>query len=210
MRRERRAWLDCVAVTRSVLGTPEVRERWNDPSALQGWTLSTLAGHVIRGSTILNDYLDAPIPANTNVITAAEYWRRVPGDPTLPIHAGITERARAQAERGLDTGLADLDAGVQRLQAACETEPDGRLVTALANQVLTFDDLLICRCVELTVHTDDLAVSVGIPTPPLPQDATELSIDCLVGAARLRHGDVAVLRALTRRERDAPEALRVI
>jgi len=32
----------------------------------------------------------------------------------------------------------------------------------------------------------------------------------LVGVARIRHGDLAVLRALTRRERDQAQALRVL
>lgn len=210
MRPERRAWLECLAVTRTVLEVPQLRKLWHAPSALDGWTVGTLAGHVIRGATIIGDYLDASVPENADVITATEYWRRVPGDTTLPIHAGISERARAQAERGLDALLADIDEATPRLRAACETEPDGRLTTAFAGLVLTFDDLLICRCVELTVHTDDLCASLGIDTPPLPPGATELTIETLVGAARLRHGDLAVLRALTRRERDAPEALRVL
>jgi hypothetical protein len=33
---------------------------------------------------------------------------------------------------------------------------------------LRFDDFLLTFLVELVVHTDDLAVSVGIPTPDLP------------------------------------------
>jgi len=32
----------------------------------------------------------------------------------------------------------------------------------------------------------------------------------LVGVARIRHGDMAVLRALARRERDPVQALRVL
>jgi hypothetical protein len=64
--------------------------------------------------------------------------------------------------------------------------------------------------VELVVHADDLAASVGVePTPPQPA-ATAVAIDVLVGVARVRHGDMAVLRALARRERDTVRALRVL
>ncbi len=38
----------------------------------------------------------------------------------------------------------------------------------------------------------------------------DLAIEALVDVARVRHGDLAVLRALTRRERDSSEALRVL
>jgi hypothetical protein len=31
---------------------------------------------------------------------------------------------------------------------------------------LTVDDSLLTRVMELIVHTDDLAVSLGVPTPP--------------------------------------------
>ena len=44
----------------------------------------------------------------------------------------------------------------------------------------------------------------------LPPAATGLVIATLVEVARIRHGDTAVVRALTRRERDGAAALRVI
>jgi hypothetical protein len=64
--------------------------------------------------------------------------------------------------------------------------------------------------VELVVHIDDLAVSVGRPTPDLPATATACTIGCLLEIARTRHGDLAVVRALSRRERDPISALRVL
>ena len=60
------------------------------------------------------------------------------------------------------------------------------------------------------VHGDDLAVSLGVDPPLLPPAATGLVIATLVEVARIRHGDIAVVRALARRERDAVDALRVI
>src|SRR5438309_1811510 len=63
---------------------------------------------------------------------------------------------------------------------------------------------------QMTVHADDLAVSVGVEPPRLPFLATTIAIETLVAVARHRHGDIAVLRALARRERDDIDALRVL
>jgi hypothetical protein len=94
----------------------------------------------------------------------------------------------------------------QRLEA----EPPERLVRVFDDMVIRLDDYLATRLVELCVHVDDLAVSLGEPAPPLPEAATGLAVRILVDVARQRHGDRAVLRALTRRERDPAEALRVL
>jgi hypothetical protein len=54
---------------------------------------------------------------------------------------------------------------------------------------------------ELAVHSDDLAVSVGLPTPPLPPGAVDTVVDLLTRLAVRRHGPTSVLRALSRAER---------
>jgi hypothetical protein len=66
---------------------------------------------------------------------------------------------------------------------------------------LMLDDILTTRMMELAVHSDDLAVSVGIATPALPQSAVDTVIDLLSRLAVRRHGPTAVLRALSRAER---------
>ena len=66
---------------------------------------------------------------------------------------------------------------------------------------LRLDDLLITRMMELAVHSDDLAVSVGTATPALRQSAVDTVIDLLSRLAVRRHGPTAVLRALSRAER---------
>jgi hypothetical protein len=71
---------------------------------------------------------------------------------------------------------------------------------------LAVDDLLLTRVMELVVHADDLAVSLGIPTPAMPAEATDATIRLLARVAAWRHGPLAVVRALARRER-APETI---
>jgi hypothetical protein len=54
---------------------------------------------------------------------------------------------------------------------------------------------------EIAVHSDDLAVSVGVETPAFPEEALVPVLGLLTGVALRRHGQVAMLRALSRRER---------
>jgi hypothetical protein len=66
---------------------------------------------------------------------------------------------------------------------------------------LLLDDLLITRMMELVVHSDDLAVSVGIATPALSERAVDTVIELLSRLAVRRHGPTAVLGALSRADR---------
>ncbi|HZE33962.1 MAG TPA: hypothetical protein VE198_21340 [Actinoallomurus sp.] len=68
------------------------------------------------------------------------------------------------------------------------------------------DDFVTSRLLELVVHSDDLAYSVGMPTPELPAEATETVVDLLSRIALRRHGPTNVLRALSRAER-APSSI---
>jgi hypothetical protein len=59
---------------------------------------------------------------------------------------------------------------------------------------------------EIAVHSDDLAVSVGVEPPPLPEAVSRVVRHLLVDLAAQRHGDTAVLRGLARAER-APASI---
>jgi hypothetical protein len=66
--------------------------------------------------------------------------------------------------------------------------------------------MLMTRTMELVVHADDLAVSVGLPTPEFPAEVTGSVIDLLARLSVRRHGPTAVIRAMTRGER-APKTI---
>ena len=68
------------------------------------------------------------------------------------------------------------------------------------------DDFLVVRMVEITVHSDDLAVSVGLTAPSLPPAVLAPVLGLLTRLAVRRHGQSAVVAALTRAER-APAAI---
>jgi hypothetical protein len=59
---------------------------------------------------------------------------------------------------------------------------------------------------EIVVHSDDLAVSIGADTPEFPDDVVSPVLALLTGVAVGRHGATAVVRALTRPQR-APDSI---
>lgn len=62
-------------------------------------------------------------------------------------------------------------------------------------------DFLLTRLVEIVVHTDDLAVSVGVSPPTFAHDALGPVLELLTRLAVDRHGQSAVIGTLARKER---------
>jgi hypothetical protein len=73
---------------------------------------------------------------------------------------------------------------------------------------LTLDDYLTTRLLEIVIHTDDLAVSVGAQPPALPEEATGTVLTLLTRIAASRLGPETVLRAFARKER-APASIAI-
>jgi hypothetical protein len=74
---------------------------------------------------------------------------------------------------------------------------------------LGLDDFVTSRLLELVVHADDLAASLGGPPPELPAGAVDTVVTLLARLAVRRHGAASVLRALSRAER-APTTIAAI
>jgi uncharacterized protein (TIGR03083 family) len=193
-----------------------LEERFARPSALAELTVRALAGHLLRAMTTVETYLDASPPAppsGTAVLSAAGYYGSVlTGDTDLDsdFNRAIRQRAVESAPDSAPDFVLEWTDTAARLVIRLEQEPEDRLVQVFGGHVLRLDDYLVTRLVEVVVHVDDLAVSLEVTPPELPAAATGLVIDTLVAVARARRGDTAVVRALTRRERDTVEALRVI
>lgn len=209
----RTLFCEAIEATSSLVAEPVLKDRFEEPSALAEFSVRGLTGHLRRAMTSVEGYLDQPAPVAGGVISAAEYYASViPDDRDLD-----SDFNRAIRQRGLEaaTGTPDEFAlewtkTATGLIARLRQEPGDRVVQVYGGLVLTLDEYLVTRLVEMVVHADDLAASLGIAPPPLPLAATGLVIDTLVSVARIRHGDAATVRALTRRERDAVDALRVL
>lgn len=207
----RAAFLSTGRVAADLLAMPEVETAWDSPSALPEFTVRGLAGHLLRATGSVEAYLDRPEP-DGDPVSAAEYYVKAVEEPDIhsDVHRAIRQRGEDEAAGGFAAVRDRSYELLERLRERLAAEPQGRKVRAYKDIVLTIDDYLVTRLIELVVHVDDLAVSVRVPPPELPREATDAAIETLVEVALLKHGDLAVLRALTRRERDQVGALRVL
>jgi hypothetical protein len=207
----RQAFIKCSEISLSLLRSPEAAVHWHGPSALPEFSLKGLAGHLVRATGSVRAYLDRDEPDQGAISAAAYYAAAVDvSDIASPLHVAVRQRGEEQAAGGLHALVLQHGSEIEHLKLRLAGEPEDRRIRVFKDLVLLLDDYLVTRIIELTVHTDDLAVSVGLPTPEFPASATALAIEALVDVAILRNGDLAVLRALTRRERDEIEALRVL
>jgi hypothetical protein len=209
MAETRTAFLDAAEVARQVVASPGVAIRWEEPGALSEMTVGALVAHLARAVTNVERSLEAPEPPPVAaVISAAAYFAAVGPDLDSGINVRVRAASAEEALIGHRAVLGRMDRGLDRLRTRLEGEPEGRLVTVRDREVLRLDEYLVTRIIELALHTDDLCVSVGRETPELP--GIGVAIQALVDIAAHRHGELAVLRALARRERDPGQVLRVI
>jgi hypothetical protein len=205
------AFLDAASSAVDLLERPELAGRWWQDSVLPQFPVAALAGHLLRGMTTVGQYLDGPEP-DEDGISAARYFLTVIRSADIDDAAHQAIRARgAEAAAGGPAALAsDAQAALGRLSPRLAGAGAGRRLRVAGGLVMTLDAYLRTRVVELVIHADDLAASLGVELVPPRPDTCAIAIDVLVGVARIRHGDMAVLRALARRERDPVQALRVL
>ena len=212
MKDVKQVFLDCLDWCFPVLSAAEVAARWDRPSVLAEYSVSGLVGHLARQPTVTLEYLAAPEPRDVEPILPGTYYTRVlpTDDITHPSQAAIRQRGVDFAAGGHAAVVERWVADRSRAEKALREQRPGRLVQVVNGLPMDLDGYLVTRLIETLVHTDDLALSVGLESPTPPADAADLAIALLVETARQRHGDLAALRALTRRERDEVAALRVL
>ena len=210
----RLAFLDAARTAADTVQTDEVAAAWWEPSALSQWTVGGIAGHAYLACRIARRSLDAPLPVGLAVESpSAGGLSRMRIDLASELEAENHRTIRGDGEHVARRGPAAVAAKFRDLIAALESrlevEPADRRVPAPSGEVAyLLDDWLESRTIEMLVHADDLAVSVGLPPLVLPDAAAAVAIHGLVDIARHRVGDLAVLRALSRGERQSADTLR--
>jgi len=66
---------------------------------------------------------------------------------------------------------------------------------------LSVTDFVLTRTMEVLVHSDDLASSIGVTTPRFPDESAYAVLGLLASVAADRHAHAPVLRALSRPQR---------
>ena len=99
MAEARAAFLDATSTAVRLLERRELAERWQQDSVLPQFAVAALAGHLLRGMTTVEQYLDGPEPDGAS-ISAARYFHTVirSADISDPAHQAIRGRG---AGRGL-------------------------------------------------------------------------------------------------------------
>jgi hypothetical protein len=199
----REAYVRAAVVAIGLLREPAVAAAWDKPSALAGFGVGGLATHLAAQVHNVESALAAPVGGPP--ISLGEHYAGVPWlGADIDSEANVAIR-RSGEELAADGPAAVADraaAVVDRLPETLGAEPADRVVhLPWTGWQLTLDDLLVTRMMEIVVHADDLAVSVGVPTPDFPASVLEPALGLLCRLAVRRHGPVAVLRALSRSER---------
>ena len=187
---------------------PEVARRWHDESACAGMTVGGLANHLAGQAANVVLLLSAP-SHDAAPIPALEHYRRAAW-----VHTGLDGEANVEVRTSADayagSGPADLEARVSRdldaLPAALAPVLDGSrapdsVLVPWQGWSLTAADFVLTRTMEALVHSDDLAASIGVETPEFPPEAADAVLGLLASVAAERHGQAAVLRALSRPQR---------
>jgi uncharacterized protein (TIGR03083 family) len=188
-------------------GRDDVALRWGDPSALSGYSIGGLVGHVTAAIAWLGPLLDTANPGGSvPVWSVGRYLAPFPVRRQEDLDGPLHRAARTQGERSAQRGPKEtvtrsaerFDAVATRLAA----ENLDRVIDLRPTLpgAIRLDDFIRTRVVELVVHGDDLAVSVGVPPDP-PVDGTAIATDALVALAVHTHRPIAVVRALARPER---------
>jgi hypothetical protein len=158
-------------------------------------------------------YLSSSVVDTSEITDAAGYTATVLGSHD-PVDSDFHRAVRTRSEEAAAGGPAALAREVrearerlaQRLSGAVLDQP----VQVLQGVVVTVREYLRTRLVELVIHFDDLAVSVGEERRrDIPESTYEAVAVLLAQVAVRRQGGLNVVRGLARRERH-PDAIRAI
>jgi hypothetical protein len=189
--------------------TPEVASAWDTESACAGMTAGALTCHLLSQTEVTAGFLHYPPPTALAPITLLEHFDRaewVSASFEDEAHSSVRVESEESAAAGPTAVLADAAGVLDRLATVLDAPRDPAVVyLPWHDWALTTDDFLVSRAMELVVHSDDLAASVGLPTPEFPPTVIANVVHILGAIGLQRHGQDAVVRTLIRPQR-APDS----
>lgn len=192
----------------------DLASRWDEPSVLPNLSIGALAAHTARSVITPAQYASAPAAeAAGDPLSPAEYFAGLLGQEPQVVHAlnaGVIARATEGAGDGSSGVAQQVDDAANTLAERANRMSPEAVITVYGDLPMTLDDYLVTRAVELVVHSDDLAVSLGRPAPPLPPALVDAALNTLLQIGRLRRGDTSMIRALARADRAGADVLPVL
>jgi Mycothiol maleylpyruvate isomerase N-terminal domain len=195
---------------------PEVAAHWKEPSALERMSVGAVAAH---GLGILEQILgdcERPEPATPRFLGIVEYTRAARLDKREDLdskgHEMLIGGAETRAAAGPEAILAHAAGWLEELKWMLPAMDPNKHVylPRMPPMAGPLAMMVANRTVELVVHMDDLAVSVGLPTPPITPQAGAMALTVLLSVARKMNTDLEVIRVMARAERAKPDAARAI
>src|SRR4051795_9261413 len=181
--------IEATEAAAELMADERIAAAWDQPSALTGMTVGALSAHLVRAAGSVSAYLDRTDPSAApegELLTPVTYFHAAIDSP---IHERIKEVSASESV----VGPADMAARCAEVAAAMRprfaAEPPDRLLGALGGRMLTLDDFCRTRLIEVLIHLDDLAASVGLPCPETSVEGRTIVVDILLGIARDQHGD---------------------
>ena len=197
----------------ATLADDAVAEAWETDSILPEMTVGDVGGHLLAVLIMFDRRYDVPTPADIVPVDPVGGYAEVrladPSDLDRPPFRVPREGGRRVSARGHAAVVAQFADTLARLDARLRADgPDRPILVGDGTVPMTLRAFTTTRIVELVVHADDLAESVGGAIPPLSDDAAAIVIDHFVLAVRHRVGDATTIRALA--GRSDPDALRAL
>jgi hypothetical protein len=208
----REAYLRAGESAVKLIADPVVEATWRSESALPRLSVGGLAAHLAGQVVFVARTLDNPVPPAEHVGLLDHYARVqwIGADLEAEVNVQIRAGGENEAATGAQAVAQRAAESLRELRERLPAEPVDRLVRPPAGPWgLSLDDFLVTRMMEIVVHSDDLAFSVGLATPELPPSVVEPVLALMTGLAVRRHGATALVRALSRAER-APATIAAI
>ena len=198
------AFADSGARAHAVLATDAVGDSWWDASILPEMTVGDVAGHLLAVLIMFDRRYELTAPSDVVAADSvgggyATVRLARASDLGLPPFSIPREGGRRVAARGHAAAVEQFGSLLAGLAARLRDDDPDRALLVGDDAATMLRPFTITRIVELVVHGDDLAESVGAAIAPPTPDASELVIGTLMTSNRQRVGDTRTIRALVGR-----------
>jgi hypothetical protein len=196
------AFLGAGRTALALIRRDQIRDRWDEPSTLARMSVGMLACHLGRQLERAREIL--PVAGTGEPIDAAEHYRRAAWVTATSLDDESMDRTadERQAADGYSAMVTRCGAALAAVDSLLAAGEAATVVTIpWQGWSLRRADFLLTRLVEIVVHSDDLARSVDLAMPAFEPAAFAPVLHLLADLSAARHGQSALVSALTRAER---------